>query len=173
MALPSHLSPGALDFLSHIMVPDPDLRYGLKQLKQHRWFNIYSQQSERGLICGIPKDGLKIGFDELPISDQVLSEMESKDSIPAVYTRQCLLANKLNSVTAHYYLQLKKFNFSNELDTKEIKFASTKVRDAKSQAVPRSNQNNLKKIAEGLQELEKAHELQEKERKQKDLKFAG
>lgn len=30
MALPSHLSNGALDFLSHIMVPDPDLRYGLK-----------------------------------------------------------------------------------------------------------------------------------------------
>lgn len=33
MDLPSHLSKDAKDLINHILVPDPDLRFGIKQIK--------------------------------------------------------------------------------------------------------------------------------------------
>lgn len=40
--MPNYLSKEVKDLILHILVPDPDLRFGIKQIKQHKWFNIYN-----------------------------------------------------------------------------------------------------------------------------------
>jgi hypothetical protein len=49
-------------------VPDPDLRFGIKQIKQHKWFNIFKPLKE------ISK-GIKIGEDEPTLYPKLLELM--------------------------------------------------------------------------------------------------
>ena len=55
--LPHSLSKDVKDLILHILVPDPDLRYGIKQIKQHKWFSIYKPAVEISR-------GIRIGLDE-------------------------------------------------------------------------------------------------------------
>jgi hypothetical protein len=49
------LSKDVKDLILHILVPDPDLRFGIKQIKQHKWFSIYRPKEEisKGIRIGI------------------------------------------------------------------------------------------------------------------------
>ena len=72
------MSKEARDLILHVLVPDPDLRYGIKQIKQHKWFNIYKSNNEQ------PK-GIRVGIDEQPIYDKLLQEMQEKHGINSRY----------------------------------------------------------------------------------------
>jgi serine/threonine protein kinase len=53
-----NISRESRDLINHILVPDPDLRYGIKQIKQHKWFINAYQPS-------VPiSPGLRIGLDK-------------------------------------------------------------------------------------------------------------
>ena len=53
------------------MVPDPELRYGLRQVTSNSWFkNTY--------VANEPtSDGIEVGIDEFMIYDKVLKEMKT------------------------------------------------------------------------------------------------
>ena len=93
------------NLIDNVLVPDPELRYGLKQITSNAWFKN----------CNLPPDdistlGREIGVDPVSIFTNVIGEMKT---CPAVvvdgnYVRHCLHANRYNAVTAHYYLLIKK-----------------------------------------------------------------
>ena len=62
------------------MVPDPDLRFGIKQIKQHKWFNIYKSPKE------ISK-GIKIGEDEPTLYPKLLEIMQTNSGISDRYVK--------------------------------------------------------------------------------------
>ena len=84
----------------HILVPDPELRFGIKQIKQHKWFSIYKPPHE-------PPKGIRVGIDAQKLYPRVMQEMMAKSGVKERYTRQCLEANRHNEATAYYYLLLK------------------------------------------------------------------
>lgn len=88
------------DLINHVLVPDPDLRFGIKQIKQHKWFNIYKPPQD------ISK-GVRIGVDKPLLYPKLLKEMKERNGINGRYIKQCIEANWHNSVTAHYYLLMK------------------------------------------------------------------
>lgn len=88
------------DLISNILVPDPDLRYSLKQVKQHRWFGIYSPSTPIS-------SGIRVGIDKVVVYDKLLTEMKENFQLNEKYIEQCLQANRHNQVTAHYFLLLK------------------------------------------------------------------
>jgi hypothetical protein len=49
-------------------VPEPDLRFGIKEIKQHKWFNIYQPSLE------ISK-GVRIGMEDPTLNAKVLLEI--------------------------------------------------------------------------------------------------
>lgn len=81
--MPQFLSKESKDLILHVLVPDPDLRYGIKQIKQHKWFNIYKPIKELD-------KGIKVGIDEQAIYHNVLKQMNEKSGINDRYVRQCI-----------------------------------------------------------------------------------
>jgi serine/threonine protein kinase len=62
------------DLILHMLEPDPDVRYGIKQIKQHKWFSTYTPPIE------ISK-GICIGVDEQVLHPTLLAEMKEKNDI--------------------------------------------------------------------------------------------
>ena len=85
-------------------MPDPELRYGLKQVTSNSWFKKTYQPPEQ-----LP-DGIEVGIDQIKIFDNVIRDMESTDELKfdANKVKLCLHAHVHNSITAYYYLLLKK-----------------------------------------------------------------
>jgi hypothetical protein len=52
----------------HVLVPDPDLRFGIKQIKQHKWFNVYTPKKEISR-------GVRIGIDDTILIQKVVRQM--------------------------------------------------------------------------------------------------
>lgn len=156
--LPHFLSKEVKDLINHVLVPDPDLRFGIKQIKQHKWFNIYTPKKD------ISK-GVRIGVDEPILFPKLLKEMKDKCDISERFVKQCIQANRHNAITSHYYLLMKAKILNGEsLDDNgspdgknEIDFcAPIHARINKSVCAPRSTKNghqHLRKIAEGLGDL--------------------
>lgn len=99
--IPSHVSSEARDFLKRILTVDPEKRVNFEEIKAHRWFNLY----KRGF--GIPP-GIIVGFNQMPIDQAIVLELQSKHSIDAVQLLRSLDANHHNTLTTSYYLLLKK-----------------------------------------------------------------
>jgi 5'-AMP-activated protein kinase, catalytic alpha subunit len=93
-----------MSLVEHILVPDPELRYGLRQIISNSWFKTKYVPAE-----AIGK-GVQVGYDDQQIFLNVLTEMqENKDNkIDRSYVKKCLQANRHNALTAFYYLALKK-----------------------------------------------------------------
>ncbi|CDW81651.1 carbon catabolite derepressing protein [Stylonychia lemnae] len=160
--LPSFLSKEVKDLILQILVPDPDLRFGIKQIKQHKWFNIYKPPKE------ISK-GIKVGIDDQKIYPSLLKEMMQQSGTNERYTRQCIEANRHNAATAHYYLLLKMKQLDGKLldddnqedetnqNDSQIITASSQLRLNKSVVAPRTTKyaqnHQLRKIAEGLGDI--------------------
>ena len=86
-------------------MPDPELRYGLKQVQSNTWFKKTYQPAEP-----LP-EGIEVGFDDIKLYDRVIQEMEPSEEVPIEKIRQvrmCLEANVHNPATAYYHLLLKK-----------------------------------------------------------------
>jgi serine/threonine protein kinase len=72
------LSKDLRDIILHILVPDPDLRFGIKQIKQHKWFNIYLP------VVPISK-GVRVGIDNIHVHSKIVKEMKEKSGINEKY----------------------------------------------------------------------------------------
>jgi 5'-AMP-activated protein kinase catalytic alpha subunit len=78
---------------------DPEKRYKIEDIRKHPWFNLVKcEENFRGTIVGI---------DQVPIDPEILKVLNDY-SIDIEYAKKCLEANKHNSITATYYLLLKK-----------------------------------------------------------------
>lgn len=85
-------------------MPDPELRYGLKQVMSNTWFKKTYQSPEK------LSDGVEVGIDQIKIFDYVIRDMESSEEmrIDHKHVKLCLQAHVHNPITAYYYLLLKK-----------------------------------------------------------------
>lgn len=93
-----------MSLIEHILVPDPELRYGLRQITSNGW---YRQQYKTVQAIG---KGVRVGYDDCPIYSKVTQEMKENkyNVIDSSYVKKCLQANQHNALTAFYYLTLKK-----------------------------------------------------------------
>jgi 5'-AMP-activated protein kinase catalytic alpha subunit len=97
--LPKFVSEDAKDLITKILNTDPEKRYKIEDIRKHPWFNLVKcEENFRGTIVGI---------DQVPIDPEILKVLNDY-SIDIEYAKKCLEANKHNSITATYYLLLKK-----------------------------------------------------------------
>ena len=106
-ATPDFISNDALDLISCILTKDPNLRYRIKHIKQHRWFNLHQPLClERGILVGydkIPHDPVLLDLlEELSRSD--LRDEKLRINFDRAYILRCLEANKHTYETTCYYL---------------------------------------------------------------------
>jgi len=81
-----------------VLVPEPELRYGLKQIKQNSWFQKYK-----------PPYPTANHLQDIKVHNKLLREMkEQRPDLDITYARCCIMANRMNGVMAHYQLLLKK-----------------------------------------------------------------
>ena len=99
-----YLSQEIQSLIKNILVPDPELRYGLKQVMSNTWFKKTYQSPEK------LSDGIEVGIDQIKIFDNVIREMHSTEEIKVNFShvKLCLQAHIHSPVTAYYYLLLKK-----------------------------------------------------------------
>jgi 5'-AMP-activated protein kinase catalytic alpha subunit len=98
--LPNFISPEAADMISRILTTDPEKRITIAQIKQHPWFNAWP--------TGLSKlPGTIVGIDPAPIDINILKDLK-KYNIDVEYAHKCIDANKHNTISATYYLLLKK-----------------------------------------------------------------
>jgi len=100
--LPPGLSKESRDLINHVLVPDPDLRYNIKHIKQHKWFREAYQPAKSISL------GLRVGIDRPRLYKNLLKEMHSYFGMDEKLVRHCLEANNHNSFTACYHLLIKK-----------------------------------------------------------------
>ena len=121
------------------MNTDPEKRYKIEDIRKHPWFNIVKcEEQYRGTIMGI---------DPVPIDPEILESLSQYD-INIDYAKKCLEANKHNTITATYFLLLKK----------HVKSGGESIADPRSPKYDpayflkrQPNFNNLQKAAENKQ----------------------
>ena len=57
-------------------MPDPELRYGLKQVMSNNWFKKTYQAPEQ------LSEGIEVGIDQIKIFENVIKDMESSEESP-------------------------------------------------------------------------------------------
>ena len=78
--LPNFLSKDVKDLIFHVLVPDPELRFGIKEIKQHKWYSTFRPAIE------ISK-GIRIGVDEPNLHNALLKEMKERTGVPERHVR--------------------------------------------------------------------------------------
>ena len=95
---PKFISHEAKDLIKCILNTDPDLRISIEGIRNHEWFKQVLEEKSPGIL---------VGYDQIPVDTAILKQLDAyKTQID--YVRQCIEANKHNSVTTGYYLLLKK-----------------------------------------------------------------
>ena len=99
-----NLSAEVKTLIKNILVPDPNLRFGLKQILSNQWFN---KKYQAKVFVG---SGTRVGIDDEPLHAQALEEMlkDVHNTLDLAYIRKCLEANQHNALTSYYYLVIKK-----------------------------------------------------------------
>lgn len=97
--IPEEIPESAKDLLKGLLNIDPKKRMGLDELKQHPWFNLNKVTR--------PPQGIIIGVHQVPIDNDVLSVIEAM-GIDKEKTKESLIRHENNSLTATYYLIVKK-----------------------------------------------------------------
>jgi hypothetical protein len=90
--------------ISNILVPDPELRYGLRQVTTNTWFRKTYVANEE------IQDGIEVGIDNVRVYQTVLNEMTKCEDlkIDKIQVKMQIQANQNTPLTAFYYLLLKK-----------------------------------------------------------------
>ena len=96
---PKFMSEEAKDLLSRVLNTDPEERYTLSQIKNHKWFRIVGQELSTGIV---------LGEDSIHLEPRVLAQLEQY-GVSSEVARKYLEANKHNHITTTYYLLLRKF----------------------------------------------------------------
>ena len=98
------LSQEIQSLIKNILVPDPELRYGLKQVMSNVWFKKTFQSPDK------LSEGIEVGIDQIKIFDNVIADMQSCEELKVDHghVKLCLQAHTHNPLTAYYYLLLKK-----------------------------------------------------------------
>ena len=98
------LSQEIQSLIKNILVPDPELRYGLKQVMSNVWFKKTYQSPDK------LSEGIEVGIDQIKIFDNVIADMQSCEELKVDHghVKLCLQAHTHNPLTAYYYLLLKK-----------------------------------------------------------------
>lgn len=65
-----HLSNEVIGLIQNVLVPDPELRYGLRQVTSNTWFKKTYVSSEQ------ISEGVEVGIDDVKVYSNVLAEME-------------------------------------------------------------------------------------------------
>lgn len=97
--LPNWLSDDLRDLIGNILCVDPDNRYNINQILNHKWCRSVGQ-------VRVPQ-GLVVGFHRMPIDNSILAQL-SGFGFDLDYAAKCIDANKHNHITTAYYLLLKK-----------------------------------------------------------------
>ncbi|MCQ2816674.1 MAG: protein kinase [archaeon] len=98
-SIPEFLSPLAKDLLNNIMKIHPRERYTIEDIKKHPWFNLTTPSL---------KPGLSIDKHKIPIDDKILDKVEEY-GFDREKCIEALKQNKNSTITAVYYLCVKKF----------------------------------------------------------------
>lgn len=96
---PKFMSEEAKDLVSKILNTDPDGRFNLSQIKNHRWFKTVSQELSNGIM---------LGDEVIHVEPRVLLQLEQY-GVSGEIARKYLESNKHNHITTTYYLLLRKF----------------------------------------------------------------
>lgn len=142
------LSDEVKNLIDNILVPEPRLRYGIKQIKQNAWFNSYKPAQP---IKDFDKD------EQIVVHERLLREMKAAcPDIDATFARCCIEANVKNNLTSFYHLLMKK-KITNQESFSDVRDKETKglipiakvpvvPRQRTLPAAPRHNINNLSKV---------------------------
>ena len=95
---PKYMSEDAKDLISKILKTNPEERYTINQIKNHKWFKSVTQEINTGII---------IGEDVIHVENKVLLLLEQY-GVAGEVARKHLEANKHNHITTTYYLLLRK-----------------------------------------------------------------
>lgn len=78
-----------MSLIEHILVPDPELRYGLRQITSNSWFK------QKYIGAHMIGKGVRVGYDDQSIFSKVLQEMAENqyNRIDRTYVTICLQAN--------------------------------------------------------------------------------
>ncbi|EGR34004.1 protein kinase domain protein [Ichthyophthirius multifiliis] len=100
--IPSFVTFDAKDLLQKILNIDPKKRINFEEIKMHKFFNLNKREYQ------IPP-GIIIGFNQIPIDQEIIKQLEAELGLEKESVVQSLDANKLNHLTTSYFLLLKKF----------------------------------------------------------------
>ena len=108
--IPGFISSNCKDLIKKVLNTDPVMRYQIKDIRAHDWFNQ---------VKWVENEGIVVGKDNIPIIDEAVQTMirdvtlngsvpDSND--PEFYNKAVVYIqnNKHNQVTSTYYLILKK-----------------------------------------------------------------
>ena len=95
--IPSFLSRSAIDLLNGMMEIDPKKRFTIEQIIKHPWFNLVKPEMRPGLSS----------TQEPPIDERILEQVKSY-GYDSEQCREKVKANKFDTLTAIYYLLLRK-----------------------------------------------------------------
>ena len=98
---PDFLSNEVIDLISHILIVDPNKRFGIKEIKNHKWFNIVNKSLNMS-------EGLLINKYIIPFDENIVLFMASKFNLNLNEIKKNILYNKFNQLTTTYYLLLNK-----------------------------------------------------------------
>ena len=76
-----YLSQEVTALIQYILVPDPELRYGLRQVTSNTWFKQKYVASEA------IAEGIEVGIDDYKIYDSVLNDMQKVDKEAEIDTK--------------------------------------------------------------------------------------
>ena len=113
--IPNYLSDIAQDCLKRILTVNPEKRIKLKELKMHPFFNLDKTPLEKGILIGI--EDFYVDYDL--VKEIKEKYYRDKDKITEEYIIDNICQNCYNTVTALYYLMLKKKEEEKVLKEKE------------------------------------------------------
>jgi serine/threonine protein kinase len=120
---PDFISPEVYDLINKTLVTDPEERYSIDQIKNHKWFSISTPlYVSEGIMIGqrhilAENLSLKLNYSHNNTQDsrskysqnEVIKRMK-KYGFDIAYLERCLDANMHNYTTTTYYLLFKKSN---------------------------------------------------------------
>jgi 5'-AMP-activated protein kinase catalytic alpha subunit len=97
--LPSFLSDEAKDLITRILQPDPLLRFNIKDIRSHVWYNQVEPNEQPGVI---------VGKDMITVNQNILDILTRDYNIDQEKCRNEVQRNKFNDTTTSYYLIAKR-----------------------------------------------------------------